>query len=102
MTSSDQYQFVRELGAGAMGRVSLVRHQVSGQFFALKRMNDHVAASGGARMRQEFRSLAQINHKNVVRVFEFGEENQKPFLDSFLRASFERSEKQPVVILTYQ
>ncbi len=80
MTSSDQYQFVRELGAGAMGRVSLVRHQVSGQFFALKRMNDHVAASGGARMRQEFRSLAQINHKNVVRVFEFGEENQKPFL----------------------
>jgi eukaryotic-like serine/threonine-protein kinase len=80
MNTSSHYHFVRELGAGAMGRVSLVHHEISGQLYALKRMNDHVAASGGARMRQEFRSLAQINHPNVVRVFEFGEENQKPFL----------------------
>jgi predicted ATPase len=80
MNASNQYQFVRELGAGAMGKVSLVKHVETNEFFALKRMNDHVAASGGARMRQEFRSLAQINHPNVVRVFEFGDEHQQPYL----------------------
>ncbi len=79
MNPNQPYHFVRELGAGAMGTVTLVRDD-NGQLFALKRMNEYIAATGGARMRREYRSLSQINHKNVVRVYELGEENHRPFL----------------------
>lgn len=80
VASSQRYQFIRELGAGAMGQVSLAMDVETGTLVAVKKMHEMVAFTGGARMRREFRSLSQINHPNVVRVIELGEEKGMPFL----------------------
>ncbi len=78
--SSQRYQFIRELGAGAMGQVSLAMDSETGALVAVKKMHEMVALTGGARMRREFRSLSQIEHPNVVRVLDLGEERGMPFL----------------------
>ncbi len=80
VATSQRYQFVRELGAGAMGQVSLALDTQTGTLVAIKKMHEMVALTGGARMRREFRSLSQIDHPNVVRVLELGEERGMPFL----------------------
>lgn len=71
---------VKDLGAGAMGRVSLVRDEISGQLVALKRLHEAIAQQGGARLRREFRSLERIQHECVVKVLGFGDEDGIPFL----------------------
>ena len=80
MLVAQRYEVVRELGAGAMGRVSLALDQQTNQLVALKQMHQMVAAMGGARMRREFRSLSQIESEFVVRVFDYGEDNGLPFI----------------------
>ena len=80
MLVAQRYQVVRELGSGAMGRVSLALDQQSNQLVALKQMHQAVAAMGGARMRREFRSLSQIESEFVVRVFDYGEDSGVPFI----------------------
>ena len=80
MLVAQRYEVVRELGAGAMGRVSLALDQQTNQLVALKQMHQTVAAMGGARMRREFRSLSQIESEFVVRVFDYGEDNGLPFI----------------------
>jgi tetratricopeptide (TPR) repeat protein len=76
----ERYQLIRDLGAGAMGRVSLAMQADTGELVAVKRLHEIVALSGGARLRREFRSLSQIKHENVVRVIELGEDGTTPFL----------------------
>ena len=71
---------VKDLGAGAMGRVSLVRDSSSGELVALKRLHEAIAQQGGARLRREFRSLERIQHECVVKVLGFGDEDGIPFL----------------------
>jgi tetratricopeptide (TPR) repeat protein len=78
--SAQRYQFVRELGAGAMGQVSLAMDTETNTLVAIKKMHEMVAFTGGARMRREYRSLSQIEHPNVVRVLELGEDKGVPFL----------------------
>ena len=80
MLVAQRYEVVRELGVGAMGRVSLALDQQSNQLVALKQMHVTVAAMGGARMRREFRSLSQIQSEFVVRVFDYGEDSGVPFI----------------------
>ena len=71
---------VKDLGAGAMGRVSLVRDSTNGELVALKRLHEAIAQQGGARLRREFRSLERIQHECVVKVLGFGDEDGIPFL----------------------
>ena len=76
----ERYQTIKDLGSGAMGRVSLVRDNATGELVALKRLHEVIALQGGARLRREFRSLERIQHENVVRVLGFGDEGGIPFL----------------------
>ena len=71
---------VKDLGAGAMGRVTLVRDGISGDLVALKRLHEAIAQQGGARLRREFRSLERIQHECVVKVLGYGDEDGIPFL----------------------
>ena len=88
VAATERYQFVRELGSGAMGRVSLALDQQTKTLVAVKRLHEMIAVQGGARMRREFRSLSQIESEHVVRVLDFGEENGAPFLVmEFVRGS---------------
>jgi serine/threonine protein kinase len=42
VAESDRYQFVKDLGSGAMGRVSLALDRVSGELVAIKRLHEVV------------------------------------------------------------
>ncbi len=75
-----RYQIVKELGAGAMGRVSLALDTVTGELVALKRLHEMVALQGGARLRRESKALERIVHPNVVKVLGYGEDAGVPFL----------------------
>jgi tetratricopeptide (TPR) repeat protein/type II secretory pathway predicted ATPase ExeA len=80
VAESDRYQFVKDLGSGAMGRVSLALDRVSGELVAIKRLHEVVALQGGARLRREFRALERIEHANVLKVLGFGDDRGVPFL----------------------
>ncbi len=80
VAESDRYQFVKDLGSGAMGRVSLALDRVSGELVAIKRLHEVVALQGGARLRREFRALERIEHPNVLKVLGFGDDRGLPFL----------------------
>lgn len=60
---------VRELGAGAQGRVVLARHDASGGFYAIK-----YVFSPGPGFQHEARLLSQVTGPYVARLFEFLEE----------------------------
>ncbi len=79
-TTLSRYQIVKELGAGAMGRVSLALDTSTGELVAVKRLHEMVALQGGARLRRESKALERINHPNVVKVFGYGEEEGLPYL----------------------
>lgn len=70
-TIANRYEVLRPLGRGGMGDVLLVRDQRDGREVALKRLHlkDEEAAS---RFRDEFATLARIEHPNIVRVFDYG------------------------------
>ncbi len=78
--ASGRYQHVRDLGAGAMGRVSLELETDPKRLVAIKRLHANIAAQAGARLRREFRALSRLSHPNIVRVFDYGEEAGAPFI----------------------
>ncbi|MAE69114.1 MAG: hypothetical protein CME06_01450 [Gemmatimonadetes bacterium] len=73
------YSLRTELGSGAEGVVYRVRHEVSGEEFALKRPHEG-AAGARASFKWQFRHLAEVRHPNVAKVEDFGfDENGEPF-----------------------
>lgn len=65
MLGGGRFEVVRMLGRGAMGQVWLARDKERGGEVALKTLRDADAA-GIYRFKQEFRSLADLSHPNLV------------------------------------
>ncbi len=80
LATLSRYQVVKELGAGAMGRVSLALDTETGELVALKRLHEMVALQGGARLRRESKALERISDPNVVKVLGYGEDEGIPYL----------------------
>jgi tetratricopeptide (TPR) repeat protein len=73
------YRLLRRIGAGGMGTVFEADDSRSGQRLALKVL--HKRGLGGLkRLKQEFRSLAGIQHPNLVRLYELSVHDTEPFL----------------------
>jgi serine/threonine protein kinase len=78
----DRYLLVDLIGHGGMGRVYLARdtrldREVALKILAPERMNNPRAI---ARFRREARVGAQLQHENLVRIYDFGESNGRFFL----------------------
>ncbi len=72
-TVADRYVLLRELGAGGMGTVFLARDLQTGESVALKRLT-RIDAKSVLRFKREFRSLAHIQHPNLVRLYDLERE----------------------------
>jgi eukaryotic-like serine/threonine-protein kinase len=72
-TVADRYIVSRELGAGGMGSVFLAQDRQTGESVALKLLT-RVDAKSVLRFKREFRSLAHVQHPNLVRLYDMERE----------------------------
>lgn len=77
-----RYELVRPLGHGAMATVDLAHDVELDRPVALKRLADNLARDEEVRPRflREARLAARLAHPNVVRVFDVGEDDGRPFI----------------------
>jgi serine/threonine protein kinase len=77
-----RYEIERPLGHGAMAVVDLARDLELGRQVALKRLAENLARDDEVRPRflREARLAARLSHPNVVRVYDVGEAEGRPFI----------------------
>jgi serine/threonine-protein kinase len=78
----DRYRLERTLGRGGMAAVWLGHDEVLERPVAVKVLADTIAADPGfvARFRREARTAAGLSHPNLVGVYDFSEEGERPYL----------------------
>ena len=77
-----RYELVRPLGHGAMATVDLAHDVELDRPVALKRLAENLARDDDLQRRfvREARLAARLAHPNVVRVFDVGEDDGRPFI----------------------
>lgn len=79
-TIADRYEVLGKLGAGALGEVYRVRDAETGDVQALKLLKPlppHTGALG--RFEREFAVISNLDHRSVIRVYEFGVHGDRPY-----------------------
>lgn len=66
------YEIIREIGRGGMGRVLLARDTVLGRTVAIKLISKADAPELAERFRQEARTLAILSHPAIVSIYQLG------------------------------
>jgi tRNA A-37 threonylcarbamoyl transferase component Bud32 len=75
------YEIISPLGAGGMGAVYLARHTELHRLVAVKILRDEcVDDSRRQRFLREGRSIAKLQHPNIVAIYDFGYDAGRPFL----------------------
>lgn len=70
---ADRFRFVREIGVGAYGRVEEAWDEALGQAVAIKRLRpERVTPTATERFLREARIAREVQHPNLVRIFEVG------------------------------
>ena len=77
-----KFKIVEKLGQGAMGEVFRALDPVLGREVAIKVVTGRLSTDEGARLRfqREAQSAAQLNHPNIITVYDFGEEQGTAFM----------------------
>jgi serine/threonine-protein kinase len=77
-----RYEIVRLLGEGGMGAVFEARHKVLGRLVAIKVLKPEIARDEklAARFLQEARSAAELHHRNVVELSDYGVDGDRPYV----------------------
>jgi serine/threonine protein kinase len=78
----DRYRLERTLGHGGMAAVWLGHDEVLDRPVAVKVLSDTIATDPGfvARFRREARTAAGLSHPNLVGVYDYSEEGERPYL----------------------
>jgi len=78
----DRYRLERTLGRGGMAAVWLGHDEVLDRPVAVKVLSDTIASDQGfvTRFRREARTAAGLSHPNLVGVYDFSEEGERPYL----------------------
>jgi len=81
-TAESRYEILGEIGRGAMGVVFKARDKNLGRVVALKRLPDNLRdhPTAVALFRREAQAAAALNHRNIVTLFDAGEENGSYFI----------------------
>src|SRR5579859_2529609 len=74
------YRLVRLLGQGGFAEVYLGEHIHLNTLAAIKILNTQLAGNDLEHFRTEARTIARLEHPNIVKVFDFGVDGQTPFL----------------------
>lgn len=75
------YELLGLLGRGGMGEVYRARHRRLGRIVAVKLMARHrLGRDAAIRFQREMRAAGRLDHPNIVRAFDAGEENGVPYL----------------------
>jgi serine/threonine protein kinase len=80
--ASGRYRIERELGHGGMASVYLARDEELGRPVAVKVLPEHLAGDEAFRTRfaREVRLAGRLAHPNIVRVYDAGEADGRPFM----------------------
>jgi WD40 repeat protein/predicted Ser/Thr protein kinase len=73
------YDLIRELGRGGMGVVYLARQHDLGRLVAVKLLMARAHSRDGDRLRTEAEAVARLDHPNLVRIYDVGTWNGRPF-----------------------
>jgi len=78
----DRYRLERTLGRGGMAAVWLGHDETLDRPVAVKVLSDTIASDPGfvARFRREARTAAALSHPNLVGVYDFSDEGERPYL----------------------
>jgi serine/threonine protein kinase len=78
----DRYRLERTLGRGGMAAVWLGHDEVLDRPVAVKVLSDTIATDPGfvARFRREAQTAAGLSHPNLVGVYDYSEEGERPYL----------------------
>ena len=80
-TINDRYKIESELGRGGMGTVYRAHDSTLNRDVALKLMsNTDLGTQGRTRLLNEAQTVAQLDHPNIVTVFDAGEFESKPYI----------------------
>ena len=76
------YRIDERIAQGSMASVYLAQHEVSGRNVALKVLDAHLTreAELRARFEREFEAARRLDHPNVVRVLDAGQDHQRLFI----------------------
>jgi tetratricopeptide (TPR) repeat protein/predicted Ser/Thr protein kinase len=77
-----KYQVLSKIGQGAMGEVFKAHDPILDRFVAIKTIAGEMASDDMLRTRfhREAQSAARLNHPNIIKVYDFGEESGKLFM----------------------
>ncbi len=75
------YVLLNQIGAGGMATIFRARDVRNDRIVAVKALHAHQAKTlAGKRFKREYRAIRRLAHPNIVQVFEYGVENDQPFI----------------------
>jgi serine/threonine protein kinase len=80
--SVGSYDLLEKVAEGGMGAIYRGRHRETGQIVAIKIMPPHMAQNPVLlkRFEQEFRAASRLDHPNIVRALDYGDNGNMPYL----------------------